>query len=763
MQRLAPALLAVLAIAFLAGCTRVGTCKTGTLLLEIKLPAALASATALRISITIGSGATQTSTVARGDRLTGTVQVDFNQYPAGQSATVEVAALVGADPIATARTTLTLPSGCARATIVLGGGAGDPDLSATATDLPPGDDGSSNTCQNNSLDTGESDVDCGGPCPACAAGKTCTSGPDCISTICNPTTQKCVGGPCENGLRDNDETDIDCGGATCNGCGTGKACVNATDCTNDLCNLAQMICVASTCEDGAVDGTETDLDCGGGCPTKCKTDQSCLSSADCASPGACDGTKHCIAAQCTNSTQDAANASTTPPIAAETDVDCGGTVCKTCGLGKMCQTGADCANGFCNASTKVCVANQCLDGIKNGSESDVDCGGSCTTKCATGKMCSGPTDCAASGAVCTGSLLCCVPSCSGKICGSDGCGGSCGSCTSATTPMCNAGGSACLCSGSSCASLGAGYICNGSGACACSTGTTESCFDGIDNNCDGLIDCADPQCGSSVAVCVNTAPGGYTYGRKTPAASCTNGTSSSLITSVSSPSACTGCGCTPFGQCTSAIYSDQNGAGNCSTPTTSTTYLGSVSASTTNANGTCLANATLQNQMTAVTTWSGSCNSSGAASKPALNFMYQDYCTVSTVGGGCGVNKVCVPAGNTCVKGVGSCSGYATSQTVYTSYDDSTRSCTACAGCTVSAAGDCNSSSNSGVNRLLGYNCDMGGNSQNSNSSSCFGGNVFHSVSQYAFSGVSPTCGGAGSATVTGSATLTGATSICCN
>ena len=34
----------------------------------------------------------------------------------------------------------------------------------------------------------------------------------------------------------------------------------------------------------------------------------------------------------------------------------------------------------------------CSDGIKNGSESDVDCGGSCP-RCATGKACQGPGDC----------------------------------------------------------------------------------------------------------------------------------------------------------------------------------------------------------------------------------------------------------------------------------------------------------------------------------------------------------------------------------
>ena len=35
----------------------------------------------------------------------------------------------------------------------------------------------------------------------------------------------------------------------------------------------------------------------------------------------------------------------------------------------------------------------CTDGRQNGDETDVDCGGSCTTKCAPGKHCALSTDC----------------------------------------------------------------------------------------------------------------------------------------------------------------------------------------------------------------------------------------------------------------------------------------------------------------------------------------------------------------------------------
>jgi len=76
----------------------------------------------------------------------------------------------------------------------------------------------------------------------------------------------------------------------------------------------------------------------------------------------------------------------------EGDVDCGGTCAQKCSTNQGCNVGSDCASGAC-ASGK-CAAPTCMDGVKNGLETDVDCGGTtCATKCAAGKACKAKSDC----------------------------------------------------------------------------------------------------------------------------------------------------------------------------------------------------------------------------------------------------------------------------------------------------------------------------------------------------------------------------------
>jgi hypothetical protein len=74
----------------------------------------------------------------------------------------------------------------------------------------------------------------------------------------------------------------------------------------------------------------------------------------------------------------------------ETDVDCGGD-CKPCPEGKGCALGGDCSAGVC--ILEKCAAPACDDRVKNGNESDVDCGGTECPKCGADQKCLVPGDC----------------------------------------------------------------------------------------------------------------------------------------------------------------------------------------------------------------------------------------------------------------------------------------------------------------------------------------------------------------------------------
>jgi hypothetical protein len=73
----------------------------------------------------------------------------------------------------------------------------------------------------------------------------------------------------------------------------------------------------------------------------------------------------------------------------ETDVDCGGS-CAPCLAGQACAAPKDCSSQVCNAGR--CNAPSCADGIANGTESDTDCGGACPP-CGIGQRCRRGADC----------------------------------------------------------------------------------------------------------------------------------------------------------------------------------------------------------------------------------------------------------------------------------------------------------------------------------------------------------------------------------
>lgn len=133
------------------------------------------------------------------------------------------------------------------------------------------------------------------------------------------------------------------------------------------------------------------------------------------------------------------------------------------GLGD-CDDPGCAAQPFCVSCTPNCAGRVCgTDG----------CGGSCGS-CATGTSCNA-----------SGTCVACTPNCAGRLCGDDGCGGSCGACPLGEVCMTATGscGTSCTpsCAGRSCGDDGCGGSC---GTCespaACSSGAcvTPSCVAG---------------------------------------------------------------------------------------------------------------------------------------------------------------------------------------------------------------------------------------------------------------------------------------------
>jgi len=142
-------------------------------------------------------------------------------------------------------------------------------------------------CNNDKKDGSETDIDCGGNCASCANGKSCRLDSDCISRFCN-ASNKCAEPKCNDGIKNGAETDVDCGGNCNKKCDIDDHCNEDKDCKTNNCDAGTKKCapVLNTCENGELDPSETDVDCGGSCPgcgvgRNCDSDTDCINTAEC--------------------------------------------------------------------------------------------------------------------------------------------------------------------------------------------------------------------------------------------------------------------------------------------------------------------------------------------------------------------------------------------------------------------------------------------------------------------------------------------------
>lgn len=234
--------------------------------------------------------------------------------------------------------------------------------------------------------------------------------PECLShTDCPPTNNECVLPICVNGACNTDYVDEgtailmqmagDCKMVVCNGVGGTVSINDDLDAPDDLKDCTTEVCIDGT----PVSGNAM---AGDGCSMGGKLCDGqglcvqCLANADCMDINLVCKQNVCVGAQCNDGSKNGT----------ETDLDCGGACGASCNSGQMCMISGDCVSGVCMGNS--CQAPSCGDTVKNGLETDVDCGGGSCPACADGALCSMAADCLSG--VCTAGI-CQMPVCNDGV------------------------------------------------------------------------------------------------------------------------------------------------------------------------------------------------------------------------------------------------------------------------------------------------------------------------------------------------------------
>jgi|GEM_PF-856732 len=313
---------------------------------------------------------------------------------------------------------------------------------------------------------------CGGSCGDCAGGHGCS-----VHGHCVPDAWQCgdgrydAGDHCECGCG---ALDPDCAlpGMALVGCGLDELCDDAGAC-------APRVPAAWTCAPAFYDdGLYCECGCGAPDPDCAEGD---LPTLGCAAPLVCGSAGECVACE----------------------ASCDGRACGGDGCGGTCGS---CGDDEVSGAPLVCVAGACVEGCsptpvlcETNACGDDGCGGSCgacgpDTHCLSGQCvpdpgmscgglcgvtapggCGCDQGCVERGDCCPDyvSRCTCQPRCDGRVCGDDGCGGTCGACQG-ELPFCQPDGTcgescAPLCAGKDCGDDGCGGTCGacdgGAGAC----------------------------------------------------------------------------------------------------------------------------------------------------------------------------------------------------------------------------------------------------------------------------------------------------------
>ncbi len=278
------------------------------------------------------------------------------------------------------------------------GGGGDTPTSTTTTTTATTTGTGSGTCLTTADCTASATV-CGTPFCVngnCGFKSTKPNGPTDSQVYGDCHTIKCDFGLVVNAVDDTDVYDdanactedlcakgaptnlplaagVECsmGSTVCDGKKACVECVSNSDCVDPkVCHVNR--CVPTTCFDGTKTSAnaETDTDCGGSTCQPCSENQFCLFDSDCESH-LCKVPMGGVALKCT-----LASCGDGVKNGAETDRDCGGPDCaEQCPVDDACNVPGDCTSRVCMGGK--CIAAKCTDGVKNGNELGIDCGNGC--------------------------------------------------------------------------------------------------------------------------------------------------------------------------------------------------------------------------------------------------------------------------------------------------------------------------------------------------------------------------------------------------
>ncbi len=239
----------------------------------------------------------------------------------------------------------------------------------------------------------------------------------------------------------------------------------------------------------------------------------------------------------------------------ETDVDCGGSCGDQCGEGQGCIANEDCQSLSCSGGE--CQMPTCFDGIQNGNEDGIDCGSNCSP-CGNNNECDSDGDCRP-GEFCSDQFTCDPSACDNRIQDTHESDVDCG--------------------GADCPDCGPGANCNVNADCeshVCEPGTDTcadaTCDDGVQNG-----DETDEDCGGSCPGCANSSScefnsdclSGVCEGGNCEAPGCNDGVQNGNETAEDCGGSCGPCGdgdgCGDGSDCVSGVCTDMV----CAVPTCS--------------------------------------------------------------------------------------------------------------------------------------------------------------------------------------------------